>query len=245
MLVSLIYGVTNIIIGLIFTFIFFNNNKVLTPKLRHFKRDRMSEIMGLGINFFIIQVSLIIIMSTDNLIITYFIDPESTTIYSLVYKIFQPFLIITSLIFTPLWTLFTDAYNDKDIVWIKRTFFNLNMLFLVLIGVLILVYFNFNWLIRFWVNKEFIIPDMLLLFMVAFILIRVYGDIYMTFLNGIGKIKLQMWLYLFGAIINIPLSIIFIKYYNFGISGVILATCISLSGLAIFMPLQTLRILKK
>lgn len=243
-LVSLVYGITNIIIGLIFTSIFFYNNKLLIPKLKYFRRDRMGDIMGLGINFFLIQLSLIIIFSTDNLIITYFINPESTTVYSLVYKIFQPFLIISSLIFTPLWTLFTEAYSNKDFKWIKKTLYNLNLLFVLLIFALIIVFFNFNWIFKTWIQKEYLIPSTLLIFMVAFILIRIYGDIYMTFLNGIGEVKLQMWLYLFGAIINIPLSIVFVKYFNMGSSGVILATCISLISLTILMPLQTIKILK-
>ncbi|MFD0990550.1 lipopolysaccharide biosynthesis protein [Mariniflexile jejuense] len=244
-LVSLIYGITNIAIGLIFTALFFYKNKHLKPKLKFFRRERMGEIMGLGINFFVIQLSLIIILSTDNIIITYFVNPESTTVYSIVYKIFQPFLILSSLIFTPLWTLFTDAYKTREIIWIKKTLFNLNILFIVLFVALILVGINIHWIIKIWIGKDYILPQALIIFMIAFILIRVYGDIYMTFLNGIGKIKLQMWLYLFGAIINIPLSILFVKYYGLGSSGVILATCLSLLGLAIFMPIQALKTIKK
>lgn len=243
-LVSLLYGVLNIIIGLIFTTIFFYKNKPLSLSLKYFRKEKIFDIMGLGVHFFIIQLSLIIIFSTDNLIITYYINPESTTIYSLVYKIFQPFLIISSLVFAPLWTLFTEAYSKKDTLWIKKTLFNLNKLFVVLVIALLIVYFNFNLIITFWVQKEYLIPATLLIFMVVFVLIRVYGDIYMTFLNGIGEVKLQMWLYLFGAIINIPLSIIFVKYFNLESSGVILATCISLIGLTIFMPIQTIKILK-
>ena len=54
-----------------------------------------------------------------------------------------------------------------------------------------------------------------------------------------------MWLYLFGAILNIPLSIYFVKYLNFGSSGVILATIISILIIAIILPIQTFKILKE
>jgi Na+-driven multidrug efflux pump len=66
----------------------------------------------------------------------------------------------------------------------------------------------------------------------------------MTFLNGIGKIKLQMWLFVFAALINIPLSVIFVKYLYFGVTGVILATCTSLLILSIAMPIQAYKVLK-
>ena len=36
----------------------------------------------------------------------------------------------------------------------------------------------------------------------------------------------------------------FVKYLNFGVSGVILATCISLLFLAISMPIQAYKVLK-
>ncbi len=53
---------------------------------------------------------------------------------------------------------------------------------------------------------------------------RVYEDKYIIFINETEKIKLQMYLYILGAIANIPLTIYFIKKLNIGSSGVILAT---------------------
>ena len=67
----------------------------------------------------------------------------------------------------------------------------------------------------------------------------------MVFINATGKIKLQMYLYLLGAIINIPLTIYFIKNLNMGSSGAILATNICMLPLAIIMPIQAYCILKK
>ena len=81
--------------------------------------------------------------------------------------------------------------------------------------------------------------------MSLFVLVRVYGSIYMYFLNAIGKIKLQLWLYVFGAIINIPLSIFLVKQFNLGSSGVILGTVVSIISLSIVLPIQTYKILKK
>ena len=67
----------------------------------------------------------------------------------------------------------------------------------------------------------------------------------MYFLNGIGKIKLQLQLYVLGAIINIPISIYFVKYLDLGSSGVILGTTISIISMTIILPIQTFKILKK
>jgi Na+-driven multidrug efflux pump len=82
-------------------------------------------------------------------------------------------------------------------------------------------------------------PAYLFLFFGVFVLIRIYGDLYMSFLNAIGKLKWQLYLSVFGAIINIPLSVLFVNTLELGSSGVILATCVSLISLSILMPFQT------
>lgn len=243
-LVGLIYGATNVLIAIIFSIIFFKNNKALIPSFSYFKKDKINEILGLGAHFFIIQIALIIILTTDNIIITYIIGPEATTTYSIVNKIYQPFIIVSTFIFTPLWTLYTNAYHNHDFQWIKNTFTKLNRLFLLLVFVLIVLYFSFDWIIKFWIPEPLIYSKTLLIGFSFFVLIKVYGDIYMTFINGIGRIKLQMWLFILGALINIPMSVFFVKYLNFGVSGVILATCISLLFLAISMPIQAYKVLK-
>lgn len=243
-MIGVIYGASNILIAVVFSVIFFYKNRELIPSIAYFKMDKIKEILGLGINFFIIQIALIIILTTDNVIITYLIGPESTASYSIVNKVYQPFIILSTFIFSPLWTLYTNAYYNKDYVWIKNTFIRLSQLFIVLLLVLIVLYFSFDWIIKLWIHEPLVYSRALLVGFSSFVLIKIYTDIYLTFLNGIGVIKLQMWLYIFGAIMNIPLSVLFVRYFDFGVTGVILATCASILILAILMPIQAYRILK-
>jgi O-antigen/teichoic acid export membrane protein len=243
-IIGLLYGVSNILIALVFSVLFFKKNKQIIPSFIYFKKDTIKEILGLGVGFFIIQIALIIILTTDNIIITYLIGPEATASYSIVNKLFQPFIIISTFIFTPLWTLYTNAYCNKDFTWIRNTLTRLNQLYLVLIFLIILLFFNFDWVIKFWISEPLAYSDVLILGMALFVLIKIYGDIYLTFLNGIGVIKLQMWLFVLAALINIPLSVLLVKYFNLGTSGVIFATCISLLILTITMPIQAYLILK-
>lgn len=244
-IIGIVYGVTNILIAFIFSLIFFYKNKNLFPSYSCFKRDKIKEILGLGLDFFVIQIALIIILTTDNMIITYLIGPEATASYSIVNKVYQPFIIVSTFILSPLWTLYTNAYFNKDIVWIKNTITRLNYLFIVLVFGLILLYFSFDWIIKIWIPEPLSYSKALLITLSLFVLIKIFGDIYMTFLNGIGQIKLQMWLFVFSAIINIPLSVLFVNYFDLGVTGVIFATCISLLILAIAMPIQAFKILKR
>lgn len=243
--VAIIYGSSNILVGLVFTILFFKKRKEIQPRISHFQKDKVKDLMGLSLAFFCIQLCMIVIFTTDNLIISNLIGPEEVTTYDIVYKLFQVVITISVIAQDPFWALYTDAYQKKEYQWIKQTLKRLNLLFVLFIGLITGLYFLSETIISFWIRKELLIPKNLLLFMSLFVLIRVYGIIYMNFLNSIGKVKIQMWLYILGAILNIPLSIYFVKHCNFGSSGVILGTVLSIISLSIILPIQSYYILNQ
>lgn len=243
--VAIIYGASNVTISLIFNYLFFNKQRALSFSPKYFNRAKTKEIMGIGFEFFIIQVCLIIILTTDNLLISYLLGPSEVTTYSNVLKLFQIFLVFSALILTPLWSLYTEAFLSKDFAWIKKILRRLNYVFGLAVLMVILTILFAKDILYLWIGENIYYDDLLIVLTGAFVLIRIYGDIYMYFLNGIGKIKLQMWLFIVGALINIPLSVLLVKYFGLGAAGVILATCISLLFLAVAMPIQTYKILKK
>ena len=201
-------------------------------------------INGLGLYFFLIQISLLILMTTDNMIIMRYLGAEEVATYDIISKLFQAILVIESLISAPMWPLFIDAYVKNDKNWIIKIYIKLNLLFLVaILGVTIVVYIA-PLLIKIWIGKDLVFPKYLILFLGIFTINRIWGDIYCIFTNATNKIKLQMWLLILGAVINIPLSIFFIKKFSFGSSGVILATNISLLPVSVIIPIQVYKIIK-
>ncbi len=242
--VATIYGISTIIIGIIFSAQFFRKQKEIAPSIKFFNIKTIYDLFGLSINFFIIQLCMIIIFSTDNIIISKLLGPSEVASYDIVLKLFQVIITFTVIVQDPFWALYADAFAKKDFSWIKKTIKRWNILFLpFLIFVLLLMYFT-RPIIKFWLQYDLNIDKNLILCMGVFVIIRAYGIIYMYFLNGIGKIKMQLWLYVFGALINIPLSIYFVKYMNLGSTGVILGTIFSMLGLAILLPIQSYKILR-
>lgn len=243
--IAIIYPGINLILGLFFTKKFFNKYKELIPNIRSFSKKKIKGIGSIGISFFIIQISMLFILTVDNLLITKYVGTDAVATYSIVSKLFQTFIVIEGIISAPMWTLFLDSYIKKDKKWIIDMFKKLNILFLVLIIGITIFIFLVPYIIKMWIGQEIFIPKYLILLWGLFILNRVYGDIYMIFINGTGKIQLQMWLYILGGIINIPLSIYFIRDLNMGSSGAILGTNICMLPLAIIMPIQAYFIIKK
>jgi len=245
LLVTIIYGLSNIIISIAFTVSFFKKNKQIIPSIFDFSVDKINALMGLSFSFFIIQLCMIVIFTSDNLIVTNLLGPKEVTSYDIVYKLFQVVVTVAVIALDPLWALYTDAYQKKDFSWIKKTILKLNKLFVLFAVFVVVLFYAADSVIKFWLQRDLNINKNLILFMSIFIIVRVYGVIYMMFLNGIGKVKTQMWLFILGALINIPLSIYFVKYRQLGSSGVILGTVFSIITLAIILPFQTFKILKK
>jgi O-antigen/teichoic acid export membrane protein len=80
--------------------------------------------------------------------------------------------------------------------------------------------------------------------MVVYFLLSSVATIFTYVVNATGKIKLQRNLYLFIALINIPISVFFIKL-GFGSKGVILSSSLCLIILLIPIYFQAKSILKE
>ena len=244
-IISLIYGLASTLTAVFFTINFFSGRKNLLPSIMVFNWQKAKKLLELSAGFLIIQLAMIVIFTFDNLIITSLLNPLEVTSYDIVLKVFQVFIMFSLIAQEPLWALYTEAYQKNDAKWIKKTLKNLNRAFLLFTSFMILMFFISDELIIIWTRKDLMIAQMLIAFMCIFSLLRVYSSIYMTFLNSIGAIKLQVCLFALGAVVKIPLSIYLVKNTSLGSSGVIFASCISIIMLAIFLPIQTSKILNK
>lgn len=242
--VAITYGVSNILIGLFFTIFFFKKKPELKPSISHFNKDKIKDLLGLSIEFFIIQLSMIVLLFTDNLIISNTLGPEEVASYDVVYKLFTILFTLSAIFQDPFWALYTDAYNKNDLNWIKKTLRKLNLLLLPFCCIVIVLALISDVFIKTWLQRNLELSDRLIWFTALFIIVRVFINIYTQFLNAVGKVNLQMWLYVFGALINIPISYFLVLKLNLGSAGVVLGSLISFISLAIFLPFQTIRILK-
>ena len=203
----------------------------------HFARDLMS----LGIKFFVIQMAAVIFYQTSNIIIAHLFGPEEVTPYNIAYKYFGVITMAFSIIMLPLWSAYTEAWVKRDIDWIKNTINKLVMIWgLIAFGVIIMVFAS-NFIYRLWVGKEIKVSISISIVMAAYVVVNGWCGIFSQFLNGVGKIKLQLYISTIGAVLNIPLAIFLGKHL--GIYGVLLSTVILGGITAVWSPLQYRRLI--
>lgn len=241
----IIFGLGNCIVSIIATTMFFKLQKKIAFSFYNFNFIEGKQLFGLGIKFFIINICLLVILSTDNIIISKLLGPSFVTDYFTVQKAFQFLIVVFTVVLTSSWSLYSDAIIKKDFNWIKKNFKKMNVYFLGILFFGFLVFYFIEDILDIWIGENLInLPDNLALFHFIYVLMFCYTNIYMFFINASNKMDLQMYLYIFGAILNVPLSIFLVNYTGNSI-GVILSTITCFLPLLIFMPLQSHSIINK
>ncbi len=233
-------SISPLLMSLLATFYFFNGKyKHVRPsyKLIHF--ESIKGIVNLGIKFFVIQLAGIIQYETSNIIITQLFGPAKVTLYSIPFKYFQIITLSFNIIATPLWSAFTEAWTKKDMDWIRVTIKRMNYIWFGFLFLAALMIFGSTVMYKVWLRKEYmVVPFSLTLTIGMYVLSKAFGTGYVFFLNGIGKVKLQFYFSIITAILNIPLSILFAKYLNMGLAGIVLSTWICSIYGALLGPFQ-------
>jgi O-antigen/teichoic acid export membrane protein len=238
-----IYGSSLIASNILISVLFFKNHKDLVPVFK-FNKKLAHPLMSIGLKFFIIQLAVLVIFTTDKILILQLFEAKLVTAYEVVFKLFTLILLGHSLFCAPLWSAYTDAYHRNDIHWIKTTMRRQILIYFpVAIAILLLAGFA-DTIIIIWVGDNIIIPDGLVLMVAAFTMLATWNNIYATMINGTGLIQVQMYTALFGLIINIPLSIYFATYMGMGVSGIVAGSFFSLLPGGVLLPIQVYTILK-
>lgn len=224
---ALLYSLLPIIVYFVASFVFFSNKKYkyLSPKFKNFSKNYIKEVIGIGILFFIIQISAVMMQSTTNLLISHLFSSIQVTNYDVSFKLINTVRMLFFIIMVPYWSAVTDAYVRKDIKWIKNSFKKLMKLALFFIVLVIIITSISQMIFKVWIGEYIIIPMNIVIAVSIFVSGFIISETTIQFLNGMGKIKLQAILSVIVVIINIPIAI-FLSRTSLGIVGVIIAPLI-------------------
>ena len=197
----------------------------LKPSFFLFQRKMISELMGLGIKFFVLQLSGMILFTTSNLLISNLFGPDEVTPYQVVYKYFSFILMLVSIVITPIWSATTDAYVRGDMQWIRNLTHRMLRILMAFTMLVVILGFISPWIYPYWTLGKVEVPESMTILMGIYIIIIMFSLYFANILYGTGKIFVQMVTTLLEAVMFIPLAIWGSKLY--GISGIIIALILS------------------
>jgi len=221
---------------------FYNGNRNLMPIIT-FDLKHAKPLMNLGVQFFAIQLAVLVIYATSKILIAQLFGPEFVTEYEVVFKLFSIITIIYGLVTAPLWSTYSDAFHREDFDWIKKTLKKQIAIFgIIFLSVIVLVVLA-KPLIALWIGNEIEVSSILVISMGLFTLVAAWTNIFASFLNGVGKIRVSLIVSVAAMFLNIPVCILLAKYTSLDASAVVIGTIVALMPGVIIGPYQTYKIL--
>ena len=207
------------------------------PSIKFVSKDRITKVLSLGGIFFFIQLAYMVIMSTNEYLITVTSTNSNNITYQAYHKIFSLLGTVFALMLTPIWSVVTKAKAEKNILWIKATykrFLALGVLFFFLELLLVLL---IKPIMRIWLGY---IPTEPVYVPILFALLgslMVFVSILSSIANGIGKLKCQAICYGVGSALKIPLSFLFVGVLNSWV-GVVIANLLCMLIYCLIEPIM-------
>lgn len=222
--------------------IFFKKKyKNVSPNIHYIDRKYAKELFTLGYKFFLIQIQGVVLYQCTNILISRLSGPEYVTAYNIAYKYLNIALMVYSIVLTPLWPAFTDAYTRKDFIWMKSIYKKMTRFYIFSACIVILMIASSDIIYKLWMGDRAEVPFSMTLTLGIFILINSWDALQVNLINGIGTIKLQTYVTLIGLIFHIPLSLFIGKYI--GAIGVVISMTIIICIYSIFFTIQIKQIL--
>jgi O-antigen/teichoic acid export membrane protein len=241
--VAITYSCAPVIIYLAACPITFMKFVSLRPSFSYVDIKYAKDLIGLGLNFFIIQISSLIIFSSSNILIIRLLGAEYVTSYNIAHKYFSIIGMVFHIIISPFWSAITDAYIKNDCDWIKHIIHKIKIIYFILSGITIILIILSDIIYRLWIGTEVKISFSISVLSGLYIIILNWSNIFVCFINGTGKLKIELLNSISLSIAYIPLAIILGK--NFGLNGIIGAMCIVCLQGGILFPIQYTKIINK
>lgn len=244
-LLCLAFCFSPLLVILLFNITLFRGRyKHIAPNLKSIDFKTAPVLMKLGVQFFIIQIAAVIQYQMINFLILRYYGASEVTSYNIGFKYFNILMMVWSILTTPIWVAVTDAIAKNDYDWIKRTQKKYLLMFggFFLLGIMMLLISKYVYL--FWVGEKVQISYTLSLWIMLYNLVMMFGSIFVSVINGSGKLKVQTYSSLVSPILFIICSYWFISV-GYPLYCILIAAIISNFNSLILAPLQCFQMLKK
>ena len=207
MFIALVNTLSPLLVYLLaYPYTFFYKYPQLRPSFRLIDFKEAKAVINMGVQFFIMQISSVVLFMTSNILISNLFSPEMVTPYQITYRYFSILLVVFTVICMPFWNATTDAYQRNDMEWIRQAASKLRLMTIGILLCLIVMVALSDIVYAIWIDRQTVIDIRMSIVMAAYIFILIYSMRYSYFINGIGTLRLQLIFTATAAIVFIPLA---------------------------------------
>lgn len=226
-------------------FLFTGKYKRIAPSFSAIDFKVVPSLLNLGLKFFVIQIAGIVQYQMSNFLILKYIGASEVTTYNIAYRYISVLWMVWSIMTTPLWAAVTDAIAKEDYEWIEnvqKRYLKLLFLFTI-VGVVMVVVSPIVY--NMWIGNKVQIPLVLTAFVYIYIWVMMFGNVYVSILNGAGRLNLQMYSCLVSPLVFIGVFFMCSRMMDLGVISVLLASIVSNFNGYIVAPVQCRIFLKR
>lgn len=218
--------------------LFCGRYKTIAPSIKSIDFKLAPSLLNLGIKFFVIQIAGIIQYQMSNFLILRYIGATEVTAYNVAYKYISVLWMLWSIMTTPIWAAVTDAVTKNDYEWIRNTQRKyLKLLFVFSFCGILMVTIS-PWVYKVWIGSSVSISPYITLFVFIYIWIMMFGNVFVSILNGAGQLNLQMYSCLISPIVFLGVFYICNHIFELGVVSVIIASILSNFNGFLIAPIQ-------
>ena len=244
MTLTLVLSTMPLIVTITATVVLFTGKfKKLSPSFKCFDRQIVSKIFDLGYKFFIINMQVVVMYQSTNILISHLSSPLEVTTYNIAYKYMNISMMLYTIITAPLWPAYTDAYIKKDFAWmigVRKKMVKILLLSMLLCVVMVAVS---NPVYHLWIGNEVSIPLLMTLLVALYVCIFSWVNLNSTLIVGMGIVKLETIVVMFGMCLHIPLSLFLGKHV--GAYGVLISMILINLLYALIFNIQVNKVLNR
>jgi O-antigen/teichoic acid export membrane protein len=206
--------------------LFMFHRPALAPRIRSIQKESAKGLLGVGVQFFLIQAMALVVFETDNIVIAHYLGADQVPFYSITYRLFGFTSLIQTVLFNYVWVAYTDAIARRDIDWVQRTFsrnlaFSLGSTFAAVLPLIFIA----RPFIKLWAGEAVVPSTDLVLWMAAWSMIYAFCSPIACLLAAAAHIKAQTIYALVAGAVSIALSVFLVQ--RWGVSGAIAGTVIA------------------
>lgn len=234
MLIALVNTAAPLLVYLLaYPYTFFYKYPQLRPTFSLINFKEAKAVINMGVQFFIMQISSVILFMTSNLLISNLFTPALVTPYQITYRYFSIMLVAFTVICMPFWNATTDAYERGDMQWIRNATRKLRLMIIGIIACMVMMVILSPWVYTIWIGDSVTIDVRMSIVMATYIFILIYSMRYSYFINGIGKLRLQLIFTTAAAVLFIPLAYLTTQWTHSIIWFMIVMCLVNIPGLIV------------
>lgn len=217
----------------------------LRPRLASYDRDTARRLLATGGSFLVLQLAALGMWQNDNLVIAQLFGASAVGPYSVAFRLATVYVGVVNMWLTPLWPAYADAAARSDWAWVRETARRTTRRATwATVGAALGMLALGPYVILLWTRKAEMVPSRRLLAPIAmYMIIYVYCQAQAMALNGLGRIRGQMYYGMAAAVVNVGLSIGL--GLGLGIDGVAWATDIASLIPAVLATIELSRVLRE